>query len=60
MIVCTKVWAVSLSIWFYVSFFSMYLTSIGFVGESAAHHVYGDESQQRRGEWDKEAQIFGH
>lgn len=41
-------------------FFSMYVTFFGFVGELVAHHVYGNESQQHRGEGDKEAQIFGH
>lgn len=35
-------------------------TFLGFVGEFVAHHVYGDESQQRRGEGDEEAQILAH
>lgn len=58
---CTQVWAVSLNTSFYISFFSsMHVTFLGFVGEFVAHHVYSDESQERRGEGDKETQIFGH
>lgn len=37
----------------------IWVTFLGFIGEFVAHHVYGDESQQHRGEGDKEAQILG-
>lgn len=39
---------------------SFYATFLGVVGEFVAHHVYGDECQQHRGEGNKEAQVFGH
>lgn len=41
-------------------FFPMFVTFLWFVGEFVAHHVYGNECQQHRGEGDKETQIFGH
>lgn len=36
------------------------VTFLWFVSEFVAHHVYSDESQQHRGEGNKEAQVLGH
>lgn len=49
---------INLSFWVrdsFLYFFTENITFLGFVGEFIAHHMYGNESQQNRGERDKEA-----